>query len=179
MASGPLVGGAVTEGIAWEWIFWLNVPLGLALIPFVLARIPEGFGPDAALDLPGLGLVTAGVFGVVWGLVRGNGAGWGSVEVVASLIAGVLLLVAFVAFELRAREPMLPMRFFRSRAFSAGNSAIFFAVAALFCGVFFIAQFMQVGLGSGPLDAGLQAAALDGDAVLRGARRRHAGRPLR
>jgi EmrB/QacA subfamily drug resistance transporter len=156
VASGPLVGGAVTEGIAWEWIFWLNVPLGLALIPFVLARIPEARGPDAALDLPGLGLVTAGVFGVVWGLVRGNAAGWGSLEVVASLAAGVLLLAAFVAFELRTREPMLPMKFFRSRAFSAGNSAIFFAVAALFCGVFFLAQFMQVGLGSGPLEAGLQ-----------------------
>lgn len=156
VASGPLVGGAVTEGIAWEWIFWLNVPLGLALIPFVLARIPEGRGPDVALDLPGLGLVTAGMFGVVWGLVRGNAAGWGSLEVVASLAGGVLLLAAFVAFELRTREPMLPMRFFRSRAFSAGNSAIFFAVAALFCGVFFLAQFMQVGLGSGPLDAGLQ-----------------------
>jgi EmrB/QacA subfamily drug resistance transporter len=156
VASGPLVGGAVTEGIAWEWIFWLNVPLGVALIPFVLARIPESFGPDATLDLPGLGLVTTGVFGVVWGLVRGNPAGWGSFEVLASLLLGVAILVGFVAYELRAREPMLPMRFFRSRAFSAGNTAIFFAVAALFCGVFFLAQFMQVALGSGPLEAGLQ-----------------------
>lgn len=156
VASGPLVGGAVTEGIAWQWIFWLNVPIGLALIPLVLARVPEGYGPDSEFDLPGLALVTGAMLGVVWALVRGNGAGWGSVEVLATLIAGALLLAAFVGWELRARQPMLPMRFFRSRAFSAGNASIFCAVGALFCGVFFLSQFMQTGLGSGPLEAGLQ-----------------------
>ena len=156
VASGPLVGGAVAEGIAWQWIFWLNVPFGLLLVPLVLARVPESFGPDSGLDLRGLALVTGGVFGLVWGLVRGNIAGWGSPEVVGTLAAGALLLVAFVAWELRAREPMLPMRFFRSRAFSAGNAAIFFAIGSLFCGVFFLAQFMQTGLGYGPLDAGLR-----------------------
>src|SRR3954453_21311612 len=88
VAGGPLVGGAVTQGIAWDWIFWLNVPIGLALIPLVLARIPESRGPDAALDLPGLGLVTGGVLGVVWALVRGNTAGWGSAEVLTALIGG-------------------------------------------------------------------------------------------
>jgi EmrB/QacA subfamily drug resistance transporter len=156
VASGPLVGGAVVEGIAWQWIFWLNVPIGLALAPLALARVPESFGPDSALDLPGLALVSAGVLGLVWGLVRGNIAGWDSPEVVAALAAGALLLAAFVAWQLRARQPMLPMRFFRSRAFSAGNTAIFFAMGSLFCGVFFLAQFMQVALGSGPLDAGLR-----------------------
>ncbi len=156
VASGPLVGGAVAEGLTWQWIFWLNVPFGLLLVPLVLARVPESFGTDSALDIRGLALVTGGVFGLVWGLVRGNIAGWGSLEVVGSLAAGALLLVAFVAWELRAREPMLPMRFFRSRAFSAGNAAIFFSVGSLFCGVFFLAQFMQTGLGYGPLDAGLR-----------------------
>jgi EmrB/QacA subfamily drug resistance transporter len=156
VASGPLIGGAVTEGIAWQWIFWLNVPLGVLLVPLVLARVPESFGPDSALDLSGLALVTGGVLGVVWGLVRGNIAGWDSFEVVATLAGGAVLLAAFVAWELRAREPMLPMRFFRSRAFSAGNAAIFFSVGSLFCGVFFLAQFMQTGLGHGPLDAGLR-----------------------
>ena len=156
VASGPLIGGAITEGIAWQWIFWLNVPIGLLLVPLVLARIPESFGSDSGLDIRGLTLVTGGVLGLVWGLVRGNIAGWGSVEVVAALAGGALLLVAFVAWELRAREPMLPMRFFRSRAFSAPNAAIFFAVGSLFCGVFFLAQFMQTGLGYGPLDAGLR-----------------------
>jgi EmrB/QacA subfamily drug resistance transporter len=156
VASGPLIGGAITEGIAWQWIFWLNVPIGLLLVPLVLARIPESFGSDSGLDIRGLALVTGGVLGLVWGLVRGNIAGWGSVEVVAALAGGALLLAAFVAWELRAREPMLPMRFFRSRAFSAPNAAIFFAVGSLFCGVFFLAQFMQTGLGYGPLDAGLR-----------------------
>jgi EmrB/QacA subfamily drug resistance transporter len=156
VAGGPLVGGAVTEGIAWQWIFGLNVPIGIALIPLTLKRIPESFGPDSALDLPGLGLVSAGMFGVVWALVRANTAGWTSAEVVATLGGGIALLAAFVAFELRTKTPMLPMRFFRSRAFSAGNAAIFCAVAALFSAVFFMSQFLQVGLGYGPLGAGLR-----------------------
>jgi EmrB/QacA subfamily drug resistance transporter len=156
VASGPFIGGAIAEGLAWEWIFWLNVPIGLAAIPFVRARIRESFGPDTALDLVGLALVTGGALGVVWGLVRGNAAGWDSFEVVGTLAAGVLLTIAFVAWELRTREPMLPMRFFRSRAFSAGNTAIFFTFASLFAAVFFFAQFLQSGLGYGPFDAGLR-----------------------
>jgi EmrB/QacA subfamily drug resistance transporter len=156
VASGPLIGGAIAEGIAWQWIFWLNVPIGLVLIPFALARIPESFGPDSALDIRGLALVSGGVFGIVWALVRGNIAGWDSLEVLATLAGGVVLLAAFVAWQLRAPAPMLPMRFFRSRAFSAGNAAIFFAMGSLFCGVFFLAQFMQTALGEGPLGAGLR-----------------------
>ena len=156
VAIGPLVGGAIAEGIDWEWIFWLNVPIGLAAIPLVLSRIEESLGGDTGLDLPGLGLVSAAAFGIVWGLVRGNSAGWESVEVVGALAAGVLLAVAFVARELRAPEPMLPMRLFRSRAFSAGNAAIFFTLASLFGAVFFFAQMLQTALGYGPLDAGLR-----------------------
>ena len=156
VASGPLVGGAVVEGISWEWIFWINVPIGLAAIPLVLTRMKESRGPDTGLDFPGLALVTTGAFGLVWGLVRGNQAGWDSPEVLGSLAAGVLLVAAFVAWELRAREPMLPMRFFRSRAFSAGNAAIFFTFASLFGAVFFYAQLLQVVLGYGPLGAGLR-----------------------
>jgi EmrB/QacA subfamily drug resistance transporter len=156
VASGPLVGGAIAEGLAWEWIFWLNVPIGLVAIPLVLARIDESFGGDTGLDVRGLALVSAGSFGIVWSLVRGNSAGWGSFEVLASFAAGAMLIAAFVAWELRAREPMLPMRFFRSRAFSAGNAAIFFTLASLFTAVFFFAQFLQTALGYGPLDAGLR-----------------------
>ena len=156
VGSGPVVGGAIAEGLAWEWIFWLNVPIGLVMIPLVLSRIEESFGGDTGIDVPGLALVTGGALGIVWGLVRGNAAGWDSAEVVASLAAGVLLAAAFVAWELRAREPMLPMRFFRSRAFSAGNAAIFCLFASLFTAVFFLAQFLQTALGYGPLDAGLR-----------------------
>jgi len=156
VASGPLIGGAITEGIAWQWIFWLNVPIGLALVPFVLRRLPEAFGPDRALDLLGLALVTGGVLGLVWGLVRGKLAGWGSAEVIGALTAGAAALAGFVAWERRTAGPMVPPAFFRSRAFAAGNAAIFFAVGGLFCGVFFLAQFMQTGLGHGPLGAGLR-----------------------
>ena len=156
VASGPLVGGAVVEGIDWEWIFWLNVPIGLLAAPLVLTRMRESFGSDTGLDIGGLALVTGGAFGIVWGLVRGNAAGWDSLEVVGTLAAGVLLVAAFIAWELRAREPMLPMGFFRSRAFTGGNAAIFFTFASLFTGVFFFAQLLQTVLGYGPLDAGLR-----------------------
>jgi len=156
VASGPLVGGAIAEGIDWEWIFWLNVPIGMAAIPFVLTRIEESLGGDSGLDLPGLALVSAAAFGIVWGLVRGNPAGWDSLEVVGALTAGSALVGAFIAWERRAPEPMLPLRLFRSRAFSAGNAAIFFTIASLFGAVFFFAQMLQTALGYGPLDAGLR-----------------------
>jgi EmrB/QacA subfamily drug resistance transporter len=156
VASGPLVGGAVVEGIDWEWIFGINVPIGLVAIPLVLTKMRESRGPDSSLDIRGLGLVTAGALGIVWGLVRGNAAGWGSLEVLASLIAGAVLMAGFVAWERRASEPMVPMRFFRSRSFSAGNAAIFFTFASLFGAVFFYAQLLQTGLHYGPLGAGLR-----------------------
>jgi EmrB/QacA subfamily drug resistance transporter len=156
VVAGPVIGGAVTEGIDWEWIFWLNVPIGLAAIPLALVRIEESFGGDTALDVGGFALVTGGALGVVWGLVRGNSAGWGSPEVVFALALGAALVAAFVVWELRAREPMLPMRFFRSRAFSSGNAAVFFLFASLFGAVFFLAQFLQTGLGHGPLEAALR-----------------------
>jgi EmrB/QacA subfamily drug resistance transporter len=156
VASGPLVGGAIVQGISWEWIFWVNVPIGLLAIPLVLTRMRESRGPQASLDIRGLALVTLGALGIVWGLVRGNQTGWGSFEVLAALSAGILLIAGFVGWELRAREPMLPMRFFRSRAFSAGNAAIFFTFASLFGTVFFYAQLLQTALGYGPLGAGLR-----------------------
>jgi EmrB/QacA subfamily drug resistance transporter len=156
VVAGPVIGGAVAAGIAWEWIFWLNVPIGLAAIPFALVRIEESFGRDTALDIGGFALVTGGALGVVWGLVRGNSAGWGSAEVVAALALGAALLATFVAWELRAREPMLPMHLFRSRAFSSGNAGVFFLFASLFGAVFFLPQFLQTGLGEGPLEAALR-----------------------
>jgi EmrB/QacA subfamily drug resistance transporter len=154
--GGPLVGGAIAEGIAWQWIFWLNVPLGLLAVPLVLRRMEESHGPRTALDVPAVALVTGASLGLVWGLVRGNAAGWASAEVVGALVAGTLLTGAFVAWELRAREPMLPMRLFRSRAFSSGNAANFLMLASLFGAVFFMAQFLQTAQGYGPLGAGLR-----------------------
>lgn len=155
-ACGPLIGGTVAQGMAWQWIFWINVPIGLIAIPLVLNRIPESRGPDSALDLPGLALITGGATGIVWALVRGDITGWASIEVVVSAIAGLALLIAFGWWEARCPEPMLPLALFTSRGFSVGNSAIFLAFAALFTSVFFYAQFLQTVLGYDPLATGLR-----------------------
>jgi len=156
VAAGPLVGGAVVQGINWQWIFWINVPIAVISIPLVLTRMKESHGPDTGLDLRGLALVTGGALGIVWALVRGNQIGWANSQTIVAAVAGALLLVAFVGWERRAREPMLPIRFFHSRSFSAGNAAIFMTFASLFGAVFFYAQLLQVGQGHGPLGAGLR-----------------------
>lgn len=154
--SGPFIGGVIAEGLAWQWIFWLNVPIGLAAIGFTMRRVEESFGPDTRFDLGGVVLVTVGAFGIVWGLVRGNVAGWSSAEVLAALVLGVVLVIAFVLWERRARAPMLPMRFFRLRAFATANPANFSVFASLYGTLFFLAQYFQTALGEGPLGAGLR-----------------------
>src|SRR5438093_841364 len=156
VAIGPLVGGAVVEGISWQWIFWLNVPIGLALIPLAAFRLRESRGPNNSLDLPGLGLASAGLLGIVWGLVRGNQVGWGSTEIVFALPAGVVVLALFLLWELRAPEPMLPLRFFRNRTFSAANAASFLMFFGMFGSIFLLAQFFQTVQGYSPLQAGLR-----------------------
>jgi EmrB/QacA subfamily drug resistance transporter len=153
---GPVLGGAITQGIAWQWIFWLNVPIGLLTIPLALRRLDESYGPPAALDLPGVVLGTGAALGLVWGLVRGSSAGWASPEVAGTLAAGAVLAVAFAGWELRARAPMLPMRLFAIRGFSAGNVVVFLLNASITGAVFFMAQFLQAGLGQDPLGAGLR-----------------------
>jgi EmrB/QacA subfamily drug resistance transporter len=156
VASGPLVGGLVIEGISWQWIFWLNVPVGLLLVPFAVARLRESHGPDKALDLPGLALASLGLLGVVWGLVHGNGEGWTSPEIVGALTAGVVLLAAFVAWEVRTPQPMLPMRFFRNRGFSAANVSSLAMSFGMFGSIFLLTQFFQTAQGYSPLEAGLR-----------------------
>ena len=153
---GPVLGGAITQGIAWQWIFWLNVPVALLTIPLALRRLEESYGPRAALDLPGALLVTGAALGLVWGLVRGTSDGWASPAVAGSLAAGAALAVAFTAWELRARAPMLPMRLFGIRGFSAGNAVALLSNASVTGAVFFMAQFQQAGLGQDPLGAGLR-----------------------
>jgi len=156
IAFGPLVGGAVVEGVSWHWIFWLNVPIGLLLVPLSLRRLEESRGPAGRLDLPGVALASAGLFGIVWGLVRGNAQGWASAEIVGSLAVGAILVAAFVAWELRARAPMLPMRFFRSRSFALANGASFLMFFGMFGSIFLLAQFFVSIQGYSPLQSGLR-----------------------
>jgi EmrB/QacA subfamily drug resistance transporter len=156
VAIGPLVGGAVVSGISWHWIFWLNVPIGIVLAPLALARLDETHGPATKLDLPGVGLASAGLFGIVWGLVRGNSVGWGSAEIVGALVAGVVVLAAFVTWELRTESPMLPMRFFKNRTFTLANVASLFMFFGMFGSIFLLAQFFQTVQGYSPLQSGLR-----------------------
>ncbi|MFG1815374.1 DHA2 family efflux MFS transporter permease subunit [Kribbella sp. NPDC049174] len=154
--GGPMIGGAVTEGLAWQWIFWINVPVGLIAIPLVLRKVPESTGPSRRIDLVGAVLISLAVLGLVWGVVHGEAAGWSSAEVLGSFAAGVVLLAAFGAWEGRSAHPMVPLGYFRHRTFTAANAAGFFLSAALFSAVFFLSQYMQAVLGSAPFAAGLQ-----------------------
>jgi EmrB/QacA subfamily drug resistance transporter len=156
VAIGPLVGGAVVEGISWQWIFWLNVPIGAALVPLAARRLTESHGPYDRLDLGGLALASAGLLGIVWGLVRGNQVGWGTGEIVGSLLAGAVVLAAFVARELRAPAPMLPMRFFCNRTFTLTNVASLLMFFGMFGSIFLLAQFFQTVQAYSPLAAGLR-----------------------
>ena len=155
VASGPLVGGAVVEGLSWQWIFWLNVPIGLVLLP-IASRLQESYGPDKALDLAGLGLASAGLLSLTWGIINGHGHGWSSPEIVGALSVGAVLLAAFVLWERRMPEPMLPMRFFENRAFSAANAASLFMYFGMFGSIFLLTQFFQTAQGYSPLEAGLR-----------------------
>jgi EmrB/QacA subfamily drug resistance transporter len=154
VAMGPLVGGAVVDGIAWQWIFWLNVPVGLVLLRLA-PLLRESTGPDRSLDLPGLALASMGMLGIVWGVIHGNGDGWTSPGIVGALGGGGAMLAAFVAWELRTAQPMLPMRFFRNRAFAAANGASLLMYFGMFGSIFLLVQFFQTAQGHSPLKAGL------------------------
>ena len=156
VALGPVVGGAIVGGISWHWIFWLNVPIGLALLPFILLRIEETRGPASKLDLPGLALGSTGLVGIVWALVRGNDDGWTSPQIILAFTLGSALLASFVAWELRSEHPMLPMRFFRNRTFALANVASLFMFFGMFGSIFFIAQFFQTVQGLSPFQSGLR-----------------------
>jgi EmrB/QacA subfamily drug resistance transporter len=156
VAAGPVVGGAIVQGFSWQWIFWLNVPVGLIVAVLARLRLRESRGPRPQLDLVGLVLAGAALFALTWAPVRAPEYGWTSGQVAGSLAAGVVLLAGFLAWERRAKYPMLPLAYFRLRAFWTPNAVIFFQFVSLIGSVFFITQLFQIGLGYSPLAAGLR-----------------------
>ena len=156
VALGPLVGGAVVDGISWQWIFWLNVPVGAVLVPLAARRLAESRGATRGLDLGGLALGSGGLLALTYALVNGNAWGWGDASTVGLLAAGAALLAAFVAYERRAKEPMLPMTFFRSRGFSATNAVSLAMYFGTFGSIFLLAQFFQTVQGYSAFEAGLR-----------------------
>ena len=156
VAAGPLVGGLVTQGINWHWIFWINVPIGVAAVALSLRLLPESHGARERLDLTGVTLVTGGVVAIVWALVRASQAGWASPEIVTTLALGAVLLVAFAAWENHVREPMVPLRLFRDRAFAMGNATTFLMSGAIFAGAYLVAEEFQFARYYSPVSTGLR-----------------------
>jgi EmrB/QacA subfamily drug resistance transporter len=155
VALGPLIGGAVVQGWNWQAIFWLNVPLGIISVPLVLLALPNSFGERVRADVVGLLLAGLGLLGLVYGIVRGNPVGWDSFEVVGSLVAGGVLLVAFVIWESRTPAPLLPLRLFRDRSFTVANLVGITFSFGIFGAIFILIQFLQVVQGHTPLEAGV------------------------
>jgi len=154
--SGPAIGGAISETLHWSWIFWINIPIALVLVPMALAKLEESYGPRAKLDLPGIAFIAGFSCFFAWGLMRGPDTGWDDPVVIAALGAALLLVVGFIVRLRRAASPLIPPRLFAGDGFAGGLIAAFCLYAALYATLFFITQFEQVAQGFGPLEAGLR-----------------------
>ena len=156
VAVGPVVGGAITQGVSWHWIFWVNVPIGIVAILFAHFRLSESRAPGRSLDLRGVALASLGLFGIVWGVTHGNGRGWTDGEVLGAIAAGVAFIAFFLVWEARAAEPILPLQLFRRRASVVANGVSFLMSFGMFGSIFLLSQYFQIVQGLNPLDAGLR-----------------------
>jgi len=156
IAVGPVVGGAITQGISWHWIFWLNVPIGIGAVILTTLRLRESRGAGRSLDLPGVALAGAGLVGIVWGATHGNALGWTDPQILVTIGAGAALVAAFLAYEARTAEPMLPLGLFRRRASVVANGISFLMSLGMFGTIFLLSQFFQVVQGLDPLESGLR-----------------------
>jgi EmrB/QacA subfamily drug resistance transporter len=166
VATGPLIGGAIVEGLLWQWIFWLNVPVGIIIAVLTTRKVLESRRAFAHLDLVGLTLATLGVFGIAQALIRGNERGWVSASILGGLIGGALALVLFVAWERGSEHPLMPMMLFRNRGFSNGCVASFVLMAGVFGLGFLTAQYLQLALHYNPLGVGLRLLPATGMALI-------------
>jgi len=155
VALGPLIGGAVVEGWSWEAIFWINVPIGVVAAVLALVALPNSIGARVRADFVGVALAGVGILALVFGIVRGNDAGWGSLQVSGSLLLGAVLVAGFVWWESRVDAPLLPLRLFRDRSFTVANVVGLTFSFGAFGSVFILIQFLQVVQGHSPLTAGL------------------------
>ncbi|MDJ0391868.1 DHA2 family efflux MFS transporter permease subunit [Rhodococcus sp. G-MC3] len=156
VALGPVVGGAVVDGISWEAIFWINVPVALIAVPLALVALKESRGRRQPLDMLGIVLAGAGVFLLVWAVVHGNDDGWASTTVLLSFVASAVLVAGFVLRESRTAFPVVPLRLFRSRSFSIANVIGVTFTLGMFGAVFLLSQYLQIVMGYTPFQAGLR-----------------------
>ncbi|HEX7492215.1 MAG TPA: DHA2 family efflux MFS transporter permease subunit [Candidatus Limnocylindrales bacterium] len=156
VAVGPVVGGAITQGVSWHWIFWVNVPIGIVTVILAQLRLPESHGPDRSLDLPGVALASVGLVGIVWGVTHGNSLGWTDGQIVGAIGAGFAFIGAFLAWETRTAHPMLPLKLFSRRASVVANGVSFLMAFGMFGSIFLLSQFFQLVQGLNPLDSGIR-----------------------
>jgi EmrB/QacA subfamily drug resistance transporter len=156
VAVGPLIGGAVTQGLSWHWVFWLNVPVGVAAVAGARLRLPESRGPRTRLDIPGLALISVGAAALIWAVVQGSQSGWTRASVLLGLALGATAIAAFLAWEARVAQPMIPLGLFRSGSFSAAVAAGFLTGASIYAAAFLTSEYFQLGLHDSPLETGLR-----------------------
>jgi EmrB/QacA subfamily drug resistance transporter len=156
VALGPVVGGAVVQGVSWQAIFWLNVPIAVLAVPLVIAAVSESRGAWQRLDPVGTLLLGGAVFGGIWGIVHGNDDGWSSARVLTPLVVAALLIPAYVAWGRRRSHAVLPLRLFSARSFTVSNAVSLGFTAGMFGAVFLLSQYLQVVEGYTPLGAGVR-----------------------